>query len=186
MARGLGHARGLAHARGLVGALVSAALAVCGCKPSSSSSRAPAGSASLVAVAGRAQPQLQPQPTPLPKPATAHAPLAEPIDATTALAKLPELKTDPMIAPVTTADGRQVHGTWCLDGTGADRVMHDLAASLAKAGWTNVTTRGDVTKAGVSAERDGYRASYVVSASTANQCRAPGHYFASLTMFRMR
>ena len=96
------------------------------------------------------------------------------------------MKTDAIIAPVATADGRQVHGTWCLDGSGADGVTRDLAASLGKAGWTNVTTRGDATKAGVSAERDGYRASYVVSASTANQCRAPGHYFASLTMFRMK
>lgn len=102
------------------------------------------------------------------------------------MAALPEMKADPMIEPATTGDGRQVHGTWCLRGNGADGVTRDLAAQLESAGWTNVMTKGDATKAGVSAERDGYRASYVVSASTANACRAPGHYFASLTMFRMK
>ena len=109
-----------------------------------------------------------------------------PIDVKAAIATLPEMKADPMMAPATTGDGRQVHGTWCLRGSGADGVMRALAAQLEGAGWTNVTTRGDAMKAGVSAERDGYRASYVVSASTANACRAPGHYFASLTMFRMK
>jgi hypothetical protein len=118
--------------------------------------------------------------------ATAPSPPPAPIDAKTALAELPAMTVDAMIAPTATADGRQVHGTWCLDGSGADGVMRGLAGSLAKAGWTNLTTRGDATKAGVSAERDGYRASYVVSASTANKCRAPGHYFASLTIFRMK
>lgn len=160
-------------------ALVALSLALCACKPSSSSSTM-TGSGSSVALA----PPPKPQPTPQPAAAPSPAPVA--IDAKTALAELPAMKTEAIIAPVTTADGRQVHGTWCLDGAGADGVMRDLAAALAKAGWTNVTTRGDATKAGVSAERDGYRASYVVSASTANQCRAPGHYFASLTMFRMK
>jgi hypothetical protein len=169
--------------------LAFAALALCACKPSSSSSSAMTGSGSSVA-ASQPQPTAPAQPAAPKPPALVDAPAPstapEPLDAKAALAELPALNAAPVIAPVATADGRQVHGTWCLPGTGADGVMRDLAASLTTAGWSNVTTRGDATKAGVSGERDGYRASYVVSASTANQCRAPGHYFASLTMFRMK
>ena len=91
-----------------------------------------------------------------------------------------------MIPPKAMADGSQVHGTWCLPGSAADAVVHDLAATLTAGGWTSVTTRGDATKAGLSAERDGMSLSYVVSASSAATCRAPGHYFTSATIFRTR
>ena len=177
-------ASGVVVARGLA----IAALALCACKTSGSSATAGSGSSATAgsgsAVAPTPAPPPKPAVTPAPVPAPSPAPVA--IDAKAALAELPAMKTDAFIAPVATADGLQVHGTWCLDGSGADGVVRDLAASLTKAGWTDVTTRGDATKAGVSAERDGYRASYVVSASTANACRAPGHYFASLTMYRMK
>ena len=84
------------------------------------------------------------------------------------------------------ADNHQVHGTWCLPGSGADGVATDVAAKLTAAGWKNVATRGDATKAGLSAERGGYHASYIVSASSIATCSAPTHYFASLTMFKLR
>jgi hypothetical protein len=114
------------------------------------------------------------------------APTPQPITADDAIAAMPTLAGDVMIAAKATSDGHQVHGTWCLPGSAADAVVHDLAATLTGAGWTSITTRGDATKAGVSAEREGYRLSYVVSASSAAACRAPGHYFASATMFRLR
>jgi hypothetical protein len=83
------------------------------------------------------------------------------------------------------ASGAETSGTWCLPGTAADAVVTDLAATLTKNGWTDVRTRGDAVKAGVSADRNTYRLSYVVSASSAANCRAPGHYLASATMFQL-
>ena len=173
-----------------VNAVVITALALAACRPSTSSSSsagsavAPTGSASTTTGARSTTTPAPPRVAPPDAAGSATPP--SPIDIQAALAQLPELKADPMIAPRTTADGQQLHGTWCLRGSDADGVSHDLAASLASAGWTNIATKGDAMKAGVSAERDGYRASFVVSASTAPACRAPGHYFASLTMFRMR
>jgi hypothetical protein len=110
----------------------------------------------------------------------------QPLNPDDAIGMLPKLSGETMIAPAATADQHQVHGTWCLPGTAADAVAADLSATLTKAGWADITTRGDAMKAGVSAERDGYRLSYIVSASSAANCRAPGHYFASATLFRMR
>jgi hypothetical protein len=99
---------------------------------------------------------------------------------------LPKLQGDVLIAPKTTADARQAHGTWCIAGTAADAVAASLAKTMTDAGWTDLSSRGDARKAGVSGERTGYRLSYVVSASSAASCREPTHYMVSATLFRMR
>jgi hypothetical protein len=169
-------------------ALVVLALAFCACKdkqpaPPATSAPAPAEHARDAQSAPHAAPPVMPS---VPDASGSAAPAPQPITAEDATAAMPKLTGDVMIAAKATADGHQVHGTWCLPGTAADAVVHDLAATLTSAGWADVTTRGDATKAGVSAERDGYRLSYVVSASSAATCRAPGHYLASATMFRLR
>ena len=110
----------------------------------------------------------------------------QPLTLDDALAQLPRLDGDTMIPLKTTGDGLQVRGTWCVAGTGADAVAESLATTMTTAGWSEVSTRGDANKAGVQGDRGGYRLSYVVSASTAANCRAPGHYFASATLFRTR
>jgi len=167
-------------------AFVASGLLLAACKDKS----APPPSAPTPAPGAAAQAPVAPAPAPpadarpaLP-PDAAVAP--QPMTADDALAQLPKLDGDPMIPVKTTADGRQAHGTWCLAGAGADAVAESLGKTMSAAGYTDVTTRGDATKAGVSGERDGWRLSYVVSASTAASCRAPGHYFASVTLFRAR
>ena len=166
------------------------ALALCACKdkrPAPPATSAPTPAPAEHARDAQAAPPIAPSITPsVPDATRSAAPAPQPITAEDAAAAMPKLTGDVMIAAKATADGRQVHGTWCLPGTAADAVVHDLAATLTAAGWADVTTRGDATKAGVSAERDGYRLSYVVSASSAATCRAPGHYLASATMFRLR
>jgi len=83
-----------------------------------------------------------------------------------------------------TSDQRQVHGTWCIDGASADDVAKKVGHSMAKAGFTALSIRGDEKKAGVTGDRNGFRMSMVVSASAAAVCKAPAHYFASATIFR--
>jgi len=109
-----------------------------------------------------------------------------PLTVDQAAAQLPKLDGDAMLPLKTTGDGMQAHATWCLAGTGADAVAESLAKTMSGAGYTNITTRGDAQKAGVTGEHDAWRLSYVVSASSAANCRAPGHYFASATLFRAR
>jgi hypothetical protein len=119
-------------------------------------------------------------------PADAAATAAQPITIDDAVAHLPKLDGDAMLPVKTTADGTQAHATWCLAGSGADTVAESLGKTMTAAGYTDLATRGDAQKAGVSGERDGYQLSYVISASSAASCRAPGHYFASATLFRTR
>jgi len=90
-----------------------------------------------------------------------------------------------MILPLKqTSDGRQVHGTWCMDGTGAEDVAKTVGQQMAQSGYTALSIRGDAKKAGVQGDRDGYRMSMIVSASSAANCPAPQHYFASATVFK--
>lgn len=83
-----------------------------------------------------------------------------------------------------TSDGRQVHATWCMDGDGAEDVAKQVGQQMAQAGYTALSIRGDAKKAGVQGDRDGFRMSMIVSASSAVNCPAPQHYFASATIFR--
>lgn len=159
------------------------ALVVCACKGKHA---APPPTPAPAEHAQPAPPIAPPVALPVLDASGSAAPEPQPITAEDAVLAMPKLTGDVMLAAKATADGRQVHGTWCLPGSAADAVVHDLAATLTAGGWASVSTRGDATKAGVSAERDGYRLSYVVSASSAATCRAPGHYFASATMFRLR
>jgi hypothetical protein len=136
----------------------------------------PSGSA---APAAPRPPALAPAPR-------APAPEVQPLSDADVAAMLPNLDGDVLIAPKTTADAHQAHATWCLAGTSASGVAAVLGTTMTDAGWTNLASRGDERKAGVSGERDGYRLSYVVSASSAANCRAPAHYLVSATLFRMR
>jgi len=163
------------------------ALLLAGCKDKSApppSAPAPATQPSLALPADAGAPPAEAAPAAA-APAAEH-PAPQPISIDDAVAALPKLDGDVMIAPKTTADGRQAHATWCLAGTSADAVAESLSKTMAAAGWTDLTSRGDAKKAGVSGERDGYRLSYVVSASSAASCREPGHYFASATLFKMK
>jgi hypothetical protein len=124
-----------------------------------------------------------------PKPpalAPAAPPEVQPLTDADVAAMLPKLDGDVLIAPKTTADADQAHATWCIAGTSADGVATSLGKTMTDAGWTDLATRGDAKKAGVSGERGGYRLSYVVSASSAASCREPTHYMVSATLFRMR
>jgi hypothetical protein len=137
---------------------------------------APAGSA---APAAPKPPALAPPPAP-------PAPTVQPLTDADVASALPKLDGDVLIAPKTTADAHQAHGTWCMAGTSADGVAGALGTTMTAAGWTGLSTRGDERKAGISGERDGFQLSYVVSASNAASCRAPAHYLVSATLFRLR
>jgi len=137
------------------------------------------GSAAPAAPAAPRPPALAPGPA-------APAPEIQPLSDADVAAMLPKLDGDVLIAPRTTADAHQAHGTWCIAGTSATTVAADLATTMTTAGWQDLGSRGDAKKAGVSGERDGYRLSYVVSASSAASCREPTHYMVSATLFRMR
>ena len=93
---------------------------------------------------------------------------------------------DAILPPQVTADHHQLHATWCIAGTGADEVAKRLDDAMRSGGWIGTSRRGDGVKAGVSGERDRYRLSFVVTASTTPTCTAPTHYFASATAFRVR
>jgi photosystem II stability/assembly factor-like uncharacterized protein len=159
------------------------------CKEKSTPSAAPApstasGSPAPTTASGAAAPAA-PKPPTLAPGSAAPAPAVQPLSDADVAAMLPKLDGDVLIAPKTTADARQAHATWCIAGSSATTVAANLATTMTAAGWQDLGSRGDAKKAGVSGERDGYRLSYVVSASSAASCREPTHYMVSATLFRM-
>ena len=114
----------------------------------------------------------------------AQAPV-KPIAVADAAAVLPKLEGTQVLGLKQTSDQGQVHGTWCMDGTSADDVARHVGQLLEQTGYTNVSVRGDERKAGVAGDREGIRFSMVVSASAAAVCKAPAHYFASATIYRL-
>lgn len=117
-------------------------------------------------------------------PATSSAESTTPVSVEDAEKVLPQIIGAQVLALKQTSDKRQVHGTWCIDGEGADGVAKLVAKWMADAGYTGLGVRGDARKAGVAGDRQGFRMSMVVSASGAASCAAPQHYFASATIFR--
>jgi len=143
-----------------------------------------------------AQQQQKPAPVTTPADASAAPPrpslptppppaLGEPLSTDEAAEVLPKLDGKEILPLRQTSDKRQVHATWCLDGDGADDVARHVAQQLAAANYVELAVRGDAHKAGVQGDRDHFRLSMVVSASTAANCPAPKHYFASATIFRV-
>jgi len=108
----------------------------------------------------------------------------EPMLIEEARAALPKIEGNVIIDLKQTTDKRQVHGTWCIDGTSADDVAKLVGRWMSEAGYTALSIRGDARKAGVSGDRGTIRLSMVVAASGAANCAAPTHYFASATIFR--
>jgi hypothetical protein len=136
----------------------------------------------LAAPADAAVQQTAPSRPSLPTPA--QAPLGDPLSIDDAAKVLPALDGKQILALKQTSDRRQVHGTWCLDGDGADDVARKVGRAMADARFQDISLRGDARKAGVQGDRDGFRMSMIVSASSAASCPAPKHYFASATIFR--
>lgn len=143
--------------------------------PSVGSASAP----SHVGSGSSARPRLPPDTT---KPPPGSPP--EPMQIEEARAALPKIEGTVILDLKQTSDHLQVHGTWCIDGSGADDVAKQVGSWLAEAGYTGLSIRGDGRKAGVSGDRGTIRISMVVAASGAANCAAPQHYFASATIFR--
>lgn len=117
-------------------------------------------------------------PTPEPRP------VGQPLSVEEAEKIIPPFSSKVILPLKPTSDGRQVHATWCMDGDGAEDVAKHVGQQMAQAGYTALSIRGDAKKAGVQGDRDGFRMSMIVSASSAANCPAPQHYFASATIFR--
>jgi hypothetical protein len=109
---------------------------------------------------------------------------AEPMTVDDARAALPKIEGTVVLELKQTSDHRQVHGTWCIDGAGAQDVARLVGQWMAEAGYSALSIRGDDRKAGVSGDKGSIRMSMIVSASGAASCAAPAHYFASATIFR--
>jgi hypothetical protein len=121
----------------------------------------------------------------LPTPATEPPPSdGAPLSLEDAAKAVPPLTGKSILPLRQTSDKRQVHATWCLDGDAADEVAREVGRQMATAGYGSLAIRGNARKAGVQGDRDGFRMSMVVSASSAANCPAPKHYFASATIFR--
>lgn len=147
----------------------------------------------LVAVGCKDKQPATPAPTPAPQapapaPVSTPAPtkpaeLGPPISVDEARQALPKIDGSVVIDLKQTSDKRQVHGTWCIAGTGADDVAKRVGQAMAAAGYTSLSIRGDARKSGVSGDRSGVRMSMIVGSSGAATCAAPTHYFASATLF---
>lgn len=147
----------------------------------------------LVAVGCKDKQPATPAPTPAPQapaPVSTPAPaptkpaqLGPPISIDEARQALPKIDGTVIIDLKQTSDKRQVHGTWCIAGTGADDVAKSVGQAMAAAGFTALSIRGDARKSGVSGDRGGVRMSMIVGSSGAATCAAPTHYFASATLF---
>ncbi|HEU4613606.1 MAG TPA: hypothetical protein VFS15_16055 [Kofleriaceae bacterium] len=180
------------HSRLITLALV-APLATGACKDKQDSAQVPAARTPSTASRGTTPRPSLPTPSPAdeaPAPAAAKAqepdkPAGPPMEVADAQALLPAIEGTQVIALKQTSDHQQVHGTWCVDGASADDVARKVAGWLGQAGYTAISTRGDERKAGVMGDKDGFRFSMVVSASSAAVCKAPAHYFASATVYRL-
>jgi hypothetical protein len=102
-----------------------------------------------------------------------------------AAAVLPAIDGAAILPLKHTSDQRQVHGTWCIEGSSAQDVSRKVGDWMTVAGFRGVVVRGDARKAGVQGERGGFRLSMVVSASTAASCSAPTRYFSSATVYKL-
>lgn len=148
--------------------------------PARASAPAPAPAAPRDAPAAQDSAPARPSaPTPAPKP------LGDPLSIDDAAKVLPAIDGKEILPLKQTSDQRQVHGTWCIDGDGADDVARKVGRKMAEAKFEGIAIRGDARKAGVQGDRDGFRMSMIVSASSAANCPAPKHYFASATIFRI-
>jgi hypothetical protein len=151
-------------------------------KPAARAAPEPAAVAPAAPPGGSSVPRPEPArpslPTPVPPPA------GQPISVEDAAKILPAISAKEILPLKPTSDGRQVHATWCMDGSGAEDVARQVGQLMAKSGYTALSIRGDAKKAGVQGDREGYRMSMIVSASSAANCPAPLHYFASATIFR--
>ncbi len=142
---------------------------------------APAPSAPIAPADAAARPEVA-RPS---EATTPREPLGEPLSTEDAAKIIPALATGKEILPLRqTSDKRQVHATWCLDGETADEVAKDVGRQMSAAGFNNLAIRGEARKAGVQGDKDGFHLSMIVSASSAANCPAPKHYFASATVFR--
>lgn len=173
-----------------------APLAIGACKDKQESAQTPAARTPSTASRGTTPRPSLPAPSPAePAPSSGAATAAKsaepdkppgpPMAVEDAKALLPAIEGTEVIALKQTSDQQQVHGTWCVDGASADDVAHKVAGWLGQAGYTAISTRGDDRKAGVMGDKQGYRFSMVVSASSAAVCRAPAHYFASATVYKL-
>lgn len=169
-------------------AVLAACVALASCKDKQEN--APAAKTSA-ARSARERPSLPGENTPKPPgaPTDTTQPVqprpSKPLAVDDAKTALPAIEGTQILGLKQTEDEAQVHGTWCIDGTSADDVAKKVGGWLEQAGYENVAIRGEARKAGVAAERDGIRFSMVVSASSAQVCAAPAHYFASATLFRL-
>lgn len=160
-------------------ALVLVATLTTGCKDKQPAAPAPTPSASPPATSAAKKPEARPSlPTPEPRA------IGQPLSVEEAEKILPPFTAKLILPLKPTSDGRQIHATWCMDGDGAEDVAKQVGQQLAQAGYTALSIRGDAKKAGVQGDRDGFRLSMIVSASSAATCPAPKHYFASATIFR--
>lgn len=169
-----------------------ATLAMSACKDKQDSAQVPAARTPSTASRGTTPRPSLPTPSPAeeapaaaPKAQEPDKPAGPPMEVADAQALLPAIEGTQVIALKQTSDHQQVHGTWCIDGASADDVAHQVAGWLGQAGYTAISTRGDDRKAGVMGDKDGFRFSMVVSGSSAAVCRAPAHYFASATVYRL-
>ncbi len=107
------------------------------------------------------------------------------LDVSAATDMLPKLEGEVILAPKANADVTQVHATWCVPGQAADAAAQAIGTTVAAQGWTGISTRGDAVNAGIAGDREGYRLSIVVAASTIATCASPGHYMAAATLIRL-
>jgi hypothetical protein len=95
---------------------------------------------------------------------------------------MPTLPGDPLLPVKPTADGAQLHATWCIAAPDFSTAIKAVNAALE--GWSNVATRGEAPTAGISADRDDHHVGIVVTALRAGPCAEPGHYRATVTLTR--
>ena len=158
-------------------ALLVLALLAAGCKEKQAAKPAEA-------PASSAQPKAADASAGRPLPSTKPTVPSTPISIEEAQSILPAIEGTQIIALKQTKDHGQVHGTWCIDGTSADDVAKKVGQWMAQAKFENLSIRGDARKAGVAGDRGAMRLSMVVSASSAQVCAAPAHYFASATIYK--
>jgi hypothetical protein len=168
-------------------ASIAGAACLASCKDKPSTATPPASAESIPTpptplTPPAAKPRVEPPRPALPTPAAASTGAA--ITVEEAEKMYPAIDSKQILGAKPTSDGKQVHETWCMDGTGADDVARKVGEKMAAAGYTGLAIRGDAKKAGVQGDREGYRMSMVVSASSAANCPAPQHYFASATIFK--
>lgn len=117
----------------------------------------------------RANVPAQPQPrSPAPDAGARAARPDAPLDLARVEELAPRLEGATVMSPARMHQADQARQVWCVAGSDAAAIAHEIARELTASGWSEVSTRGTSERAGAAGTQDGVRISITVGGRDAS------------------